>query len=104
MTATNAAMHVIFDMVTAYDDDATPETNERAARTAFARLNEVDAVTVTRDDGADTVTLNVSPLLTAVGTTIDTLVRQLAYRLDKDRESVIATVREHLDRVLSDGE
>ena len=94
------AMHAILDMVVAFDENATTEQNNLATRTAFNRLNEIDAITATRDDETDTTTLNVTPLLTAVGVTVDTLIRQIADQREQDRLTILNVVREHLDGVL----
>lgn len=102
MTATTDAMHALFDMVVGFDDAAPADVNNRAYQTAVPRFAEIGAVTLDRDDDGTPPVVNVAPLLAAAGCTIDTLVRQLAHRMDADREAVIATVREHLDRVLRD--
>lgn len=98
--ATQRAMHALLDMIVAFDDDATAEQNDRAVQTAFNNLNEIEAVSATFDDETDVLTLNVTPLLTAVGVTVDTLIRQIANERGHDRLTILNVVREHLDGVL----
>jgi hypothetical protein len=101
-TATQRAMNAILDMVVAYDENATEEQNDTAVQTAFANLNEVGAISAIFDDETDVVTLEVTPLLTAIGVTVDTLIRQLATERGHDRLTILNVLREHLDGVLSD--
>lgn len=99
MEPAGQAMHVLLDMVAAYDDEASEDDNDRAIKTAALRLNEIGAITATRDDETATTTVIADPLLIAAMTTIDAFLRQLALELGHDRLTVLRTIREHLDRV-----
>lgn len=101
MATTLPVIHALIDMVVAYDDDATEEQNDRAVQTAFNNLNDVEALTATFDDETDVLTLEATPLLTAIAVTVDTLVRQVALQFNQDRETILAVLREHLDGVYS---
>jgi hypothetical protein len=95
-------IHALLDMVVSLDDDATEEQNDLATATAFERLNEIGALTVTVDDETGEFHANVTPLLTAVGVLIDSPVTLLARQLEADRLAVINTIREHFDKVFSE--
>lgn len=99
----SGAMHILLDMVAAFDEHAEDDMNRRATQKAFQRFNEIDAVTATFDEEADEVSLEITPLLTAAGVSIDVLLRQLAIRLSQDRLTVLGSVRQHLDELLADG-
>lgn len=94
------AMHAILDMVVAFDEHASETENAHAVQTAFANLNEVGAISATFNDETDVVTLEVTPLLTAIGVTVDSLIRQLATVRGQDRLAILNVLREHLDEVL----
>lgn len=98
------AMHVLLDMVASQDLDATEEENETAARTAFQRLHEVEAIRVSYDDETGTTVIDPTPLVTAAGMAVDTLLRQLANKIGHDRLAILNVLREHLDGLLQDPE
>lgn len=90
--------HVLLDMLVSHDPElADPRANFPAARTAFQRLNEIGAVTATRDDETETTTVNVSDLIAGTLVTMNLLVALLARKTNSDPESVIAAVRTLLD-------
>lgn len=95
------AINVILDMLVAHDEDADDAVNILAIRTAFEALNGAGAVSATFDDETDELDLDITPLLTAVGVTIQTLVDLLAMETSKDDLTVVSELREHLNRVFA---
>lgn len=98
--ATVSAMHAILDLVVAFDERASDTENAQAVHTAFANLSEVGAIGATCNDETDVVTLEVTPLLTAIGALVDSLIRQVATARGQDRLAILNVLREHLDEVL----
>lgn len=95
--------HVLLDLMSAHSDDAPDAVNVMASQTAFERLNDIGAVTLTWDDETDEPPhLNVTPLLTATGFLLRTLLIYAAEKSGKDDVDVVAALRkavdEHLDQ------
>ncbi|MDP3949621.1 hypothetical protein [Microbacterium sp.] len=99
-TPSQRTMHALLDMIVAYDENASDAETDRAIQAAFANLNEVGAINASFDDETDTLTLEATPLLTAIGVMVDTLIRQLAIERGHDRLAVLNVLREHLDGLL----
>ena len=94
------AAHVMLDMVSAFDDDLGEDPlNPNAMNLAFQRMNEVEAVTATRDDETGELHLDASPLIGANAVAINWLVLMCAQLSDGrlTKPDVIANLREFID-------
>ena len=92
------AAHTLLDAVSAFDDPDNPNPDP-AIRTALARLAEINAVSIVRDDVADTTTVDIQPLLHA---SLRLVVSLVALRLRDHPElsglQVVGELREAVDR------
>ncbi|GAA1479001.1 hypothetical protein GCM10009623_34470 [Nocardioides aestuarii] len=93
--------HVLLDLMTAHSDDAPGAVNAMASQTAFERLNDIGAVTLTWDDETDEPPhLEVTPLLTATGFLLRTLLLYTAERSGREVVDVVAALRTAVDEHL----
>jgi hypothetical protein len=99
--AARKAMHVLLDMVASQDLHASEEVNLLAAKTAFESFDR-DAIQVTEDGETGEIAVDPTPVLTAAGMAIMSLLDQLADRLGHDRLAVLRVLREHLDGLLAE--
>lgn len=97
--AARKAMHVLLDMVASQTLDASAHTNRLAAQTAFEAFDS-DAIQVSENDETGEITVNPTPLLTAAGMAITSLLGLLALEKGQDSLTVLNVLREHLDGLL----
>lgn len=98
--ATLRTADVIIDMAVAFDESASNEVNTVAIETALSALEEAGAIAVTFDAETNEVTMELTPLLTAVNMSIEMLAGSLALQTGSDRLTILATLREHLHAAL----
>ncbi len=99
---TKRTAHALLDMIAVGDFANATSESELAAtkvaiKTAFERLNSIDAVTATRDDETEITTLELGPLLAGTGLLISMLLTWVAERGPYDRTDVIVAMRRVID-------
>jgi hypothetical protein len=94
------AAHVLLDVASAYAADDIDESNEQAMELAVERLHEVGCVTVTLDDVADTVVVDISDLAGGTVLLISALLDRVERVTGLSREVIINQTREIIDQAL----
>lgn len=94
-------MHVLLDMVASQDLGSPDHLNLLAGQTAFEGFDQ-DAIKVTEDDETGELTVDPTPLLTAAGMAIQSLLGIVAIEKAQDELTVLNVLREHLDKLLAD--
>jgi hypothetical protein len=92
------AAHVLLDMLSAWDGTPIDQDAEPAVKVAAARLTEVGAVQVLRDDETEVSTVNITPVLRGALDLMTLLSTQvLAHRSGIDGAGLISGLRTALD-------
>lgn len=91
--------HVLLDLMTAYDESASDEANQRACETAAQQFGELGGATVTVDDETNEIkSVDITPLLGALGEVGGFLIFTAARHARADHAAIVAAARDHVDR------
>jgi hypothetical protein len=100
--ATRAAAHVFVDVLSAHDAE-NDEASALAMETAFERINQVGALTVTTG-AKGVVEIDATPLMGAVIIPMRYLLRQVELHTGLGWDEVIVAFRQWIDETMTDDE